>query len=479
MSEEVEKLDINPFTEEENIEEELKVAVDARKEQLQAAREILQRQKEDSMKKALTNPSALALDTTDKTAGRSSTSKLRKSTEELLNLYLSNQFVARAINVRADTLVYKGYKILGGDETGRELCTELVDNSGGLNLFWQLSVNTDISGDGFLEKIYNTKRNRIMRLKHVHPLTLGFERNDQTGKIIIDEQSKEPKGYVQHYEGEDGTEKTKKINKDRIEHLRFNTLGDEFTGVSTIQPGYNTIVRLMNMEYSAAEAAIKTANPLIVGTANTKSPHQIAMWGQILGKINGREQVFIPEGMSLDTLSPGNQNFNDYADYFLDAVVATFGVPKAVLLGDSDDGGNRAEQVVLTRHFYSVIRSNQRYMQDFFNKIFKEYARIYGFDAPELVFEDIAEDASTKFQSAIELYGAGIIEKDEARRMIGLEGEPIGDNPSNSGLENDLKKSDMKTWHPSDGNKPDGSQAGEKKDMKNSPHSNVNPLTTK
>ena len=478
MTKEVEKLDINPFSEEEQVDEELKVAVDARKEQLQAAREILQRQKEDSMKKALTNPSALALDSTDRSAGRSSTSDLRKNTEQLLNLYLSNQFVARAINVRADTLVYKGYKILGGDETGRNLCQELIDNSGGLNLFWQLSVNTDIAGDGFIEKIYNTKQNRIMRLKHVHPLTLGFQKNDK-GKIIVDEKSKEPKGYVQYYEGDDGTEQTKKINKEKIEHLRFNTLGDEFTGVSTIQPGYNTIVRLMNMEYSAAEAAIKTANPLIVGTANTKSPHQIAMWGQILGKINGREQVFIPEGMSLDTLSPGNQNFNDYADYFLDAVVATFGVPKAVLLGDSDGGGNRAEQVVLTRHFYSVIRSNQRYMQDFFDNIFKEYAHIYGFKAPELVFEDIAEDASTKFQAAIELYGSGIIDRNEARRMIGLEGEDATENPSSSGLEEDLKESDKKTWHPSDGNKPDGSQAGEKKDMKNSPYSNVNPLTTK
>ena len=59
--------------------------------------------------------------------------------------------------------------------------------------------------------------------------------------------------------------------------------------------------------------------------------------------------------MELDTLQPGQQNFSAYADYFLDAVVAAFGVPKGVLLGDSGgSSGNRAEGIVLTRHFYSL-----------------------------------------------------------------------------------------------------------------------------
>lgn len=329
-----------------------------------------------------------------------------------------------------------------------------------------LHHNTDISGNGFNEKIYNKNKTSILRLKHVHPLTLSFKTNKETNKIIVDEYGK-PVGYVQYHSDVNGQEIESDVPLDRIAHLRFNTLGDEFTGVSTIQPGYDTIVRLMNMEFSAAEAAIKTANPIIVGKCNTKSPHQIAMWGTILGRINGKEQVFVPQDMELEMLSPGPQNFNDYAEYFLTAVVSTFGVPKAMLLGESS-GGNRAEAVVLSRHFYSLIRSNQRYMQEYFNKIFEEYAEIAGFQAPKLEFEDVAEDAAVNTKSAIELFNAGIIDNKEARQMIGLEGS----------IETDLKKSDMETYYPEEPGKPSGSQAGVKNKQKNDEFSEVNPVTT-
>ena len=218
----------------------------------------------------------------------------------------------------------------------------------------------------------------------------------------------------------------------------------------------------MNMEYAAAEAAIKTANPIIVGKCNTKSPHQIAMWGTILGRISGREQVFVPQDMELDMLSPENQNFSDYSEYFLNAVVATFGVPKAILLGESG-GGNRAEAIVLSRHFYSLIRSNQTYMQDYFNKIFAEYAEIAGFKAPKLEFDDVAEDAAVNAKAAMELFVAGLISLREAREMIGLD--------FSASIQAEMKKSDMETWHPKDGTSAAGSQAGNKNKMITDPNS--------
>lgn len=452
-------------------EEKLQKEVDA------VAKEILVQQEQKQLA-SLTNPSAIALSTTKHDSGQG-IERVKKTPRQLFILYLTNQFVSRAINIRADTLVSRGYKLVDGDNVGIKACQELIDNSGGDNLFWQLSLNCDISGDGFNEKIYNSNKTAILRLKPVHPLTLSFKTSPQTDKILVDSKG-EPKSYEQIYTDEKGVEQKKDVPLDRISHLRFNTLGDEFTGVSTIQSGYNTIVRLMNMEYSAAEAAIKTANPIIVGSCNTKSPHQIAMWGTILGRINGREQVFVPEGMNLSMLSPGTQNFSDYADYFLDAVVATFGVPKAMLLGGStSSGGNRAEMVVLARHFYSLIRGNQRYMEYYFNEIFKEYGKIAGFKPPKLQFEDVAEDAEVNAKSAIDLYnnGQGIISLDEARAMIGLyptksEKKKI---PGNS--EGDLKKSDMETYFPNEPGSPSGSQKNIKNKQKISPFSEVKPMS--
>jgi len=211
------------------------------------SKEILERQFEEKTK-PLTNPSAIALDTTSPDAG-DGISKVKKTVRQLFVLYLTNQFVARAINIRADTLISKGYRIVGKDKKGVEACEKLIEDSGGINLFWQLSVNTDIAGDGFLEKVYNANKNKILRLKHVHPLTLRFKTSSTSGKIQVNDEGR-PVGYEQIYNDTNGKESYKDIPYDVISHLRFNTLGDEFTGISTIQPGYDTIVRLMNMEYS-------------------------------------------------------------------------------------------------------------------------------------------------------------------------------------------------------------------------------------
>jgi len=447
-------------------------------EQLQAAAEIMAKQREDAERTILTNPSYVALSTAPPVVSEQQTiNKVRKRVRELFILYLTNQFVARAINVRAETLVSKGYNIVKGSEAGRKACEELVKNSGGINLFWQLSVNTDIAGDGFLEIIPNTKKNKLMRLKHVHPLTLFFRR-DSNDNIIIDKTSKLPVGYEQVTYDADGMEIKKKIAKEKIAHIRYNTLGDEFTGVSTIQPGYNTIVRLMNMEYSAAEAALRTANPLIVAECNTKSPVQIAQWAQILGRISGREQVLVPEGMKLTMLSPGNQNFSEYSDYFLNAVVSTFGVPKAVLLGEGENS-NRSEGIILSRHFYTLIQGNQKYMEDFFNEIFALYGKIAGFEAPELEFPDIAEDAQLSAKAAIDLFAAGILTLNEARSMIGLDPLKNGGNIKDgsdinvSTVAEEIKKSDRAVQFPAEPGKAEGSQAGVKDAAKNDPLQNI------
>ena len=463
--------DISP----EQLVKELDALAEATKEQTIVSKEILEAQEKEYLKGIITNPSAVALDTTKRESGENMKNRLRHTVRQLMNLYLSNQFVSRAINIRADTIISRGYKIIGSDEIGVEYCKDLVEKSGDVNLFWQLAVNTYIAGDGFLEKQYNKKNNKILSLRHIHPLTFGFRTELKTGKIIVGK-DKTPIGYTQYYIDKNGTEVTKDVPKEPIEHLRFNTLGDEFTGLSIIQPGYSTIVRLMNMEYSAAEAAVKTANPMWIATCNTKSPHQIAQWSSILGNISGRDQLFIPEGMTINMMSPGPQNFNDYADYFLNAVVACFGVPKSVLLGDSGGSGNRAEGVITSRHFYSSIRSDQRYITDFFNKIFEEYGELAGFEPPKLVFEDVAEDALLLATSAIELHREGLITTSEARQMIGLEptAEEIG---VKQGAADDMKKSDMEVKHPEAPGSAAGSQAGEKAKMKISPYSEVSPNT--
>jgi len=247
--------------------------------------------------------------------------KKRVSTKELQLLYLNNQFIFRGVNVRADEMTSRGYEIYDGDETGQTECEALLERSGGNNLFWQYSVNADVAGDGYLESVINEAKTKIAYLRHVNPINFGWWTDPENGDAIVLKNDRTPEAYMQKVYTAEGKEERIKVPKDRIYHLKFNTFGDEFNGVSSIQPVYNTSIRLMNMEQAAAEAAVKTANPTWVVRTKSKSPADLARWAATLGRISAKEVVFLPDGVETSIESPGPQNFSDYSDYFLNAVV--------------------------------------------------------------------------------------------------------------------------------------------------------------
>jgi len=434
---------------------------------------ILDNSDSESVPKSFPSEQAMEQKVTDDVPGMVTK---RVAVKSLQHLYINNQFIFRGVNVRADELITRGYKIVGEDEVGVEACEMLVKNSGGENLFWQMSINTDVAGDGYLEKVPNTKGNKLMILRHINPLNFGFTTDKTTQKIIINDK-KTPKSYEQKVYDAEGKELYNEIPISRVAHLKYNTYADEFNGISSIQPVYNTTVRLMNMEQAAAEAAVKTANPIIVGMTETKSPQELLKWSQMMGRISAKEQIFLPQGVKLSMISPGYQNFSAYSDYFLDAVVAALGVPKSILTGSAgSSSGNRSTVTVQARHFYSVIRANQRYIEQLFNEnIFIDYATRAGFKAPKLVFNDIAEDADVNGQRAKELYESGIITLEEARGMIGLdtpdsvikklEAKAVTETPTKPKVDVDEKKA----FHPAKPGSPEGSQKGVKKAQKINP----------
>ena len=109
----------------------------------------------------------------------------RVKPNSLQQLYLNNQFIFRGVNVRADETVTRGYEIVGGDEEGRTLCDELLENSGGVNLIRQYSINTDVSGNGYMEKVRNKKGNKILLLKHLNSVNFGYYLDPETNKIVF------------------------------------------------------------------------------------------------------------------------------------------------------------------------------------------------------------------------------------------------------------------------------------------------------
>jgi len=455
-----------PLARKEELTEEQKLEIDLKRwaEQLSG---------EDDAVKSAINPSYPALMGPAPDYGFN-ISSVRKSPRQNYILYLTNQFIFRAINIRSDKVVSRGYELKGGDARGREECQKLLKNSGDIQFIKQLSINADIGGITFVEKLPNKTGTKIAKLKHLNPISVGFKRDKTTGMIILDKNG-QPAGYVQYYVKPNGEMVEEDITaKDRIVSFKFNTLGDEFDGVSIIQPVYDTVIRLMNMEYAAAIAAVRTANPLLVGKCNTKSPNLIKEWSKILGNISGKDQIFLPEGMELDMISPGQQQFSEYSQYFLNAVVAATGVPESILLGKSESG-NRAETIALSKNFNEMMRINQLSIENFINKIFEEFGLLSGFEPPVFSLVDISEDTSVTAELIIELVKNGIITVDEARDMLDIPALKKKMDTTDA----EIKKSDMKTYFPSEGVSPEGSQKGIKKTQKVSPYSEVNPIITK
>jgi hypothetical protein len=439
----------------------IKEQLEQRESELLASNRLLEELGVDSQ---TTNPSAIASDQRQLTDIMNEMSR-RVDLRCFQSLYLRNQFIFRAVNIRASEMVSRGYDIIGEDSEGVKKCSDLIKNSGGESFLRQSSINADVFGNNYWEHILSQGGKDILLLRQVHPLTFGFKYDEVTHTIIFGD-DKTPLMYAQKvFDPELGTEILVDVPKDKITHIKYNTFGDEFSGISTLQPGYDTLIRLMNMEKAAALAAIKTANPLMVLKTNAKSPLILGKWMKTIGKLNGQQEISLGEDQTIEFLSPGRQNFNDYADYFLDAVVSDTGVPKSILLGSGGD--NRAETITLSKHFYRAMRDNQLIFETGINELFQQYADLSGFKAPKFVFRDVAEDADATGQRAVELFQAGLIDREEARTMIGLS---LGGSSKVSidGTSKEIKNQDMESWHPYEPGSPAGSQSGNKTKMKSS-----------
>ena len=410
----------------------------------------------------ITSPSGLAIAQLPRETAQNT--NVRKKPLQLQNLYFTNQFVFRGINIRADELITRGYDIVGEDKKGVTFCEELIERSGGTQLIRRSSINTDVYGDCWLELVWNKSKKTplLVYLEQIHPATFGFKTIDNNFEEIELDANGRPAGLEQRTVAPEGNEEIRvEVPKEKVAHLMFNQVADEFTGISIIQPLYDTVVRLMNMEESAAWAAVKSANPIWIGKSEARSPHELYKWAAVLGKISGKDQIFLPKGMELTMEAPGQQNFNEYADYFLDAVVAALGVPKVLLLGGGD--ANRATSIVQTRYFQSLIETNQGIMSKFFNEIFERYGEKLGFKPPKFVFREIMEDLEAQGDIAIRLYDSGLISTEEARALIGIEETNFKPKANN---EKQVKDNDKKAFFPREGSSKEGSQKGKKATQK-------------
>lgn len=180
--------------------------------------------------------------------------------------------------------VARGFKIIPQSPEAREVIKKFLYSlhktdpiTALLVAVRQLAEDSVWSGNGFWEKQYSkdwsfrddpfeVKGNSIVGLKKIHPLTMDLKR-DYSGEVLIDEKGDfgPPDEFLAYSQTLTlkGQWKSRDIDKRRIAHLKFNTIGDEVLGISDYEPIYATIKRSASIQDGIAQGAFRHGVPFL------------------------------------------------------------------------------------------------------------------------------------------------------------------------------------------------------------------------
>lgn len=234
-----------------------------------------------------------------------------------------------------------------------------------------LYIDTTAFGTGFLDPIWNKKRNTIEGLKKIHPIEMDLLRESafgEGGEVKLDRKGN-PVGWVQRINN-----KTKQIPFCRVGFLTFNTIGDEWLGISDLEPVYQNVWRLMNIEEGIATAIFRHGFPLydikVSGASEGRPPTKeqlVAAAEEVKGLNYKSEFVHGPNYMVklLESFSIGKSS--DYVEPFIDQIVAMSDLPKFILLGSSDQVG-QATSSELIKFIKPLLQPSKDKLKLFFEE---------------------------------------------------------------------------------------------------------------
>jgi len=269
-----------------------------------------------------------------------------------------------------------------------------------INLFRNISIDTDWSGNGYWEKRYN-KKAELINLDPVHPLHLDFKRWPNN-KIIF--YLGKPYAYHQKVE-----QKERDIEPYRIAHLRYNSIGDELLGISTLEPLFKTLQRLMNIEEGIAQGIVRHGTPLhdiIVG--DEAHPPTKEMLDNAADEVKGlnymTEYVHPPwyRVQLIESFSLGKAS--KYVDPFVDNIVSATGIPKFMLLGKGEETNKAVAQQIL-RGLNMTIEPLQQSLKLMFEKeVLFPLMKYHNVDGcPYIQWNEILPEESTDPVKKLEL----------------------------------------------------------------------------
>ncbi len=306
--------------------------------------------------------------------------------------YMTVPEIARAIDLRGSAIIYRGYEVTPADDSEQakkfaNICSWILDKSGGVNFFEQWQKNADLYGNGYVE-LTDDSSGKITELEHVSPFQFGYElttvENQQTftkeAHIKLDKDSQKPVGYAtyKYNETDELFENDKKIPLERIAHLKYKLIGDALLGVSLIQPMQGSIVRKLKCEDNIEAAVRLVSSPKIVIEGDFGTDEEAREQAKEAASLDANDVVIMQDGKKFQFVSPGKTDLPALREIFVVNITTASGVPRPILTSESSEI-NKSTMQELMRQLRENMRSNMAKMRNIAeNKIFLRIGQSYG-----------------------------------------------------------------------------------------------------
>ncbi len=303
-------------------------------------------------KNAMTGYSKASIDRTEIVFPNRHHFQTPKGKKALEILYRNSWAIKRGVNVRANLLSFRGMKINITSDKQEQVITTFLKRMHPTrpmlalsNTFRQRSIDTDVFGMGFDELLYDAPivadAKDLLGFSALHPMNTDFIRNASSDIIKFKEKdgklTKIPEGWVWRQNPDDEMVGVP-LELDRVASLKYNLLGDELWGISSIEPVFKTAENLRMIEEGMAQGVITYGNPtrdFIVGDeSHPPTKKMIDNTAEAVKDFNNKSEYVHPAWIRVGQLESFSlSKIPTYVQPYISAISANFEIPEFILTG--------------------------------------------------------------------------------------------------------------------------------------------------
>ncbi len=367
---------------------------------------------------------------------------------ELEVLYRANWAIWKAVNVRANLLTFRGLKIKAKSDKALKVTNDFLKlmhpTRPELALqesFKNRSINADIFGNAYDELLFEPKGTKekpadpknatsLIGFTAIHPLNIDYIRNQQSGAIVFE--NNVPKGWNFIKDAKSGNTESIQLHLERVGHLKYNVIGDELIGISSLEPIFKTGERLLKIEEGITQGILTHGNPLhdvIVGDeSHPATKKMIDNTAKEVAGLNMKSEYVHPPWIrvgQIESFSLGKSP--NYLQPFITAIAAGLGVPEFILLGRGE-GTNKATAQAMINFIHQTIEPLQQAQAMYFEEnILAPLMKLNKIDeVPTIEWNEILPRNPTDYADIVKTFSEVMIgdeqmlTMEEARELAGL-----------------------------------------------------------